>query len=37
MWVERHVTTSSDVGALTIARVYRQLGGSTPVHRIETR
>lgn len=37
MWVERHVTTSSDVGALTITRVHRQLGGSTPVHRVETR
>ncbi len=34
--VERYLTTSADVGALSIRRVYRQPGGGVLVHRIET-
>jgi hypothetical protein len=35
--VERYVTTSSDIGNLSIVRVYRKPGRSVPVHRVETR
>jgi hypothetical protein len=35
--LERYVTTASDIGDLSISRVYRKLGSSVPVHRIETR
>lgn len=37
MWVERTITTTGDVGGLTIARVYRRPGSALPHHRIETR
>jgi hypothetical protein len=35
--LQQYVTTSSDVGRLQIVRVYKQRGGSVPVHRVETR
>jgi hypothetical protein len=35
--LQQYVTTSSDVGRLKIVRVYKQRGGSVPVHRVETR
>ena len=35
--VERHITTSRDLGNLSILRVCRKRGGSLPVHRVETR
>ena len=35
--VERYVTTSGDIGDLSIARVYRRPGSAAPIHRIETR
>ena len=34
--VERYLTTSADVGELSIRRVYRQPGGRVLVHRVET-
>jgi Domain of unknown function (DUF6391) len=34
--VERHITTSGDIGDLSIVRVYRQPGRSVPAHRVET-
>ena len=34
--VERYLTTSADLGDLSILRVYRQSSGRLPVHRIET-
>ena len=34
--IERYLTTSADVGNLSIRRVYRQSGSRVPVHRIET-
>ncbi len=37
MLLERYVTTASDIGDLSISRVYRKHGSSLPVHRIETR
>jgi hypothetical protein len=37
MWVERTITTSGDIGDLTIARIYRQPGRAIPIHRIDTR
>ncbi len=35
--LQQYVTTSSDVGRLQIVRVYKQRGGSVPIHRVETR
>jgi hypothetical protein len=35
--LQQYITTSSDVGNLRIVRVYKQRGGSVPVHRIEIR
>jgi hypothetical protein len=35
--LERYVTTASDIGDLSISRVYRKAGSPVPVHRIETR
>ncbi len=34
--VERYLTTSTDLDGLFVRRVYRQPGGTVPVHRIET-
>ncbi len=34
--LQQYLTTSSDVGNLKIVRVYKQRGGSVPLHRVET-
>jgi hypothetical protein len=35
--LQEYVTTSGDIGDLSIVRVYKQRGGSFPAHRVETR
>jgi len=35
--LQQYVTTSGDIRDLSIERVYKQRGGSLPVHRIQTR